>query len=115
MWLYVYIYISMCLYVFNMSACLEENIYPHIEQGLVVKTPKWSDVLPLDSGVIDLVFWIFYCLLTYLYHISYVELFMCFKHFTLTVSYCKYPLRLYNGLCFLEQVFYKLPTVSLHA
>lgn len=36
------------------------------------------------------------------------------KHFMLTVSYCKYPLRLYNGLCFLEQVFCKLPTVSLH-
>lgn len=33
-----------------------KNIYPHIEQGLVVKTPKCSDVLPLGSGIIDLLF-----------------------------------------------------------
>lgn len=52
----VIVCVSMCLYVFNVYMCLEKYIYPHIEQGLVVKTPKCSDVLPLGSGIIDLVF-----------------------------------------------------------
>lgn len=43
----------MCLYVFYVFG---KNIYPHIEQGLVVQTPKCLDVLPLGSGIIDLVF-----------------------------------------------------------